>query len=91
MNTSSNHSPFESEQTFVNAENPWPGLASFREQDEHFFKGRGPDIEKLYSLVNRERLTVLFGVSGLGKSSLLQAGLFPRLRVENMLPVLINH
>lgn len=78
------------EQALVDEEHPWPGLASFREQDEGFFKGRDQDIEKLFALVNRERLTVLFGVSGLGKSSLLQAGLFPLLRQENILPVTIR-
>ena len=80
----------EAEQAIVDDEHPWPGLASFREQDEYFFKGRGPDIEELHGLVERERLTVLFGVSGLGKSSLLQAGLFPRLRMGNILPVYIR-
>jgi WD40 repeat protein len=55
----------------VDAENPWPGLAAFREAD-------------------RERLTILFGLSGLGKTSLLQAGLFPRLRDESILPVPIR-
>ncbi len=68
----------EPDQTLVDDKHPWPGLASFREQDKNYFKGREPDIEILLTLVNRERLTVLFGVSGLGKSSLLQAGLFPR-------------
>ena len=33
---------------------------------------------------------MLFGQSGLGKSSLLQAGLFPRLRAEGYLPVAIR-
>jgi WD40 repeat protein len=77
-------------QAIVDEEHPWPGLASFREQDAHFFKGRSSDIEKLFSLVNRERLTVLLGVSGLGKSSLLQAGLFPRLRQNQILPIAIR-
>ncbi len=79
-----------SEQTSVDAEHPWPGLASFREQDEQYFKGRGSDIEKMRMHVDRECLTVLFGVSGLGKTSLLQAGLFPRLRLEHIFPVYIR-
>src|SRR5262249_8020386 len=41
----------------------------------------------LFTRVKRERLTVLYGKSGLGKSSLLQAGLFPKLRAVAMLPV----
>lgn len=79
-----------SEQTVVDDEHPWLGLASFREQDEHYFKGRGSDIEKMRMHVDRDCLTVLFGVSGLGKSSLLQAGLFPRLRSEHIFPVYIR-
>jgi WD40 repeat protein len=74
----------------VDAENPWPGLASFREADRDFFFGRERETEELFRLVMRERLTVLFGLSGLGKTSLVQAGLFPRLREENVLPVLIR-
>ena len=80
----------QSDQDILDDEHPWPGLASFKEQDEHFFKGREADIEELYSLVNRERLTIIFAISGLGKSSLLQAGLFPRLRLERILPIIIR-
>jgi hypothetical protein len=71
----------------VDEENPWPGLESFRERDASFFRGRGAEVESLLQLVLRERLTILLGLSGLGKSSLLQAGLFPRLRDVGFLPV----
>ena len=71
----------------VDADNPWPGLASFREADSDLFFGRELDTQELLRLVLRERLTVLFGLSGLGKTSLLRAGLFPLLRHENVLPV----
>lgn len=74
----------------VNADNPWPGLLAFRETDQGYFQGRQTETEDLLRLVLRERLTVLFGLSGLGKSSLLQAGLFPRLRQENVFPVYIR-
>jgi hypothetical protein len=74
----------------VDAENPWPGLFSFREVDEPFFRGRKFESEALARLVARQRLSVLFGLSGLGKSSLLRAGLFPRVRPQNMLPVYIR-
>jgi WD40 repeat protein len=74
----------------LDADNPWPGLESFREQDALFFRGRSAAAEELLRLVRRERLTVLYSVSGVGKSSLLQAGLFPRLREERMLPVYIR-
>lgn len=77
-------------QVAINAENPWPGLESFREQDEGFFNGRKEEIEALLRRVRRDRVTVLRGLSGLGKSSLLQAGLFPRLRAEMYLPVYVR-
>ena len=41
-------------------------------------------------LVRRDTLTLLYGVSGLGKTSLLQAGFFPALRAEDYLPVPIR-
>jgi WD40 repeat protein len=76
--------------TSVNVDNPWPGLLTFHEADQDFFQGRKRETEELFRLVMRERLVVLFGLSGLGKSSLLQAGLFPRMRSENILPVYIR-
>src|SRR5437660_12083165 len=41
-------------------------------------------------MIRREVLTVLFGLSGTGKTSLLRAGVFPKLREENFLPVYIR-
>jgi WD40 repeat protein len=74
----------------VDAENPWPGLSAFREADRDFFQGRQVETDALHRLILRERLTVLFGLSGLGKTSLLQAGVFPRLREGNVFPVYIR-
>ena len=71
-------------------EHPWIGLAPFTESDHEFFAGRGDEIDELLRLVRRGTLTLLFGVSGLGKTSLLQAGLFPTLRAEDYLPVPIR-
>jgi hypothetical protein len=74
----------------VNADNPWPGLDSFQEQDRAFFCGREAEADELQRLVHRDSLGILFGPSGLGKTSLLQAGLFPRVRGESILPVSIR-
>ena len=74
----------------LDAQNPWPGLAAFTESQQEYFFGRNEDAADLYSCIRRERLTLLFGKSGLGKTSLLQAGLFPRLRAASMLPVYIR-
>jgi hypothetical protein len=74
----------------ADAQHPWIGLASFTEGDRSFFAGRGEEIDDLVRLVRRDTLTLLYGVSGLGKTSLVQAGLFPALREENFLPVPIR-
>jgi WD40 repeat protein len=71
-------------------ENPWPGLASFSESEHGFFFGRDRETQALLRLVRRETLTVLHGRSGLGKTSLLNAGLFPLLREEAWLPVYVR-
>jgi len=83
-------SPVPAGVSTVNTENPWPGLLAFREADQGYFQGRKAETEELFRLVMRERLSVLFGLSGLGKSSLLQAGVFPLLRREAIFPVYIR-
>ena len=74
----------------ADSQHPWIGLASFTEGDREFFAGRGEEIDELIRLVRRDILMLLYGVSGLGKTSLLQAGLFPALRTEDCLPVPIR-
>jgi WD40 repeat protein len=74
----------------VDPANPWVGLSTFTEEQHAFFHGRDAEIEELLRLLRREPLTVLFGLSGLGKSSLLRAGVFPALRSDGWLPVAIR-
>ena len=66
---------------------PWPGLESYTEDDAGLFYGRETETEELFRLLRREVLTVVFGPSGTGKTSLLQAGLFPRLASQHFFPV----
>jgi WD40 repeat protein len=74
----------------ADAENPWPGLATFTEDQAGLFHGRDAEIRDLTRRAERYALTVLFGQSGLGKSSLLQAGVFPRLRTSGYWPIYIR-
>src|SRR5687768_6321575 len=74
----------------VDRENPWPGLATFTEEQSSLFYGRDDEIRDLTRRAERNALTVLFGQSGLGKSSLLQAGVFPRLRASGYWPVYVR-
>jgi hypothetical protein len=77
-------------QVAIDDQNPWPGLGSFDEGAEQFFNGRRNESLELRRLVLNAPLTVLFGASGLGKTSLVQAGLFPVLRKEHFLPIYVR-
>jgi tetratricopeptide (TPR) repeat protein len=74
----------------VDPESPWLGLQSFSEQTQRYFFGRTAELQDLFERVVHKPLTVLFGQSGLGKTSLIHAGLMPRLREEALLPVIIR-
>ncbi len=74
----------------IDAANPWLGLASFTEETRQFFYGRDEEVAELARRVQRKLLTVLFGQSGLGKTSILRAGLVPRLRVQGYCPVYVR-
>ncbi|TAK43020.1 MAG: ATP-binding protein [Saprospiraceae bacterium] len=55
----------------------YPGVTPFSTEQQHIFFGRKQDTDELYRLLRREPLVVLYGKSGLGKSSLLNAGIIP--------------
>ncbi|MGW3117857.1 nSTAND1 domain-containing NTPase [Streptomyces sp. NPDC001107] len=61
---------------------PYRGLTRFEPDDRQLFFGRDRLVDELNRLVCDHRFAVLFGASGSGKSSLLRAGLIPRLRDE---------
>ncbi|MFB0620265.1 hypothetical protein [Streptomyces sp. AGS-58] len=65
------------------AEPPYRGLARFEPGDAGLFFGRDQLTDRLLELTRSRRFTALFGPSGSGKSSLLRAGLIPRLRTAN--------
>ncbi|MDY7092857.1 MAG: hypothetical protein SX243_07790 [Acidobacteriota bacterium] len=74
----------------VTFERPWLGLSPFTEETQRFFFGRDREIGELYERIRGTPLTVLYGQSGLGKTSLLGAGLIPKLRVEGYRPLLLR-
>ncbi len=59
---------------------PYKGLQPYTEEDRVFFFGRGRDTEIIASNLYAAPLTVLYGESGVGKSSVLLAGVVPLLR-----------
>ena len=82
--------PAEVTATAVDERNPWLGLASFTEETRAYFYGREDEVAELARRVQRKLLTVLFGQSGLGKTSILRAGLVPRLRSQGYCPVYVR-
>jgi tetratricopeptide (TPR) repeat protein len=77
-------------QPSVDEQHPWLGLASFTEETRGYFYGRDDEVAELARRVQRKLLTILFGQSGLGKTSILRAGIVPRLRVEGYCPVYVR-
>ncbi len=71
-------------------EHPWLGLESFQEETRAYFFGRDAEIDELHLRLRNLPLLILYGRSGLGKTSILKAGLIPRLREENQLPLLLR-
>ncbi|MBU6510111.1 MAG: hypothetical protein KGQ73_08015 [Gammaproteobacteria bacterium] len=78
------------DQVTLDPENPWLGLFSYTEATRAYFHGRDEEAAELARRVQGKLLTVLFGQSGLGKTSLLRAGLVPRLRNEGYCPVYVR-
>lgn len=74
----------------LDSQNPWLGLASFTEETRAYFHGRDEEVAELGRRVQRKLLTILFGQSGLGKTSILRAGIVPRLRPEGYCPVYVR-
>jgi WD40 repeat protein len=61
---------------------PYRGLLYFREEDAPFFFGRQAAVDKLVNAVQHEPFVAVVGASGSGKSSVVRAGLVPRLRSD---------
>jgi len=64
------------------AKSPFPGLRAFTEADADIFFGRGYETDALIQQVVASRVVAVVGASGSGKSSLVGAGLIPRLHAN---------
>ncbi len=69
---------------------PFMGLRSYEERNKEQFGGRDTEIRDLYSLVEGNRLTIVFGKSGIGKTSLIKAGLIPELQKNYFFPIYLR-
>lgn len=68
------------ESVYTEVDNPYKGLHAFGETDEDDFYGRDALVAELIAAVAEHRLVAVVGPSGIGKSSVVRAGLVPALR-----------
>jgi WD40 repeat protein len=62
---------------------PYKGLTPYTEEDAAFFFGREADTELVIGNLMSSRLTLHYGPSGVGKSSVLRAGVIRQLRDDS--------
>src|SRR5262245_18402066 len=67
-------------------ERPYPGIEAFSYADHPVFFAREEEAEKLLRMVTIYRSVLVFGRSGSGKSSVINAGFMPRALAEGMTP-----
>ena len=60
--------------------NPFVGLKPYTENESDFYFGRDEEVENLLNVLQKNKLLTLSGDSGAGKTSLIKAGLIPRLK-----------
>ena len=68
--------------------NPWLGLSTYQEGIRLY--GRDTEVSTLMDIVCNNLATVVFGRSGIGKSSLIHAGISPEIRKKGMMPIYIR-
>ena len=69
---------------------PFKFLDSYTKEDRAIFFGRDREIEELYQRVFESKLLLVYGVSGTGKSSLIQCGLANKFQETDWLPLIIR-
>lgn len=62
--------------------NPFPGIRPFTENESKFFFGRDSQIDALQQKLDNTHFVSVVGLSASGKSSLVKAGLMPRLKLQ---------
>src|SRR2546423_1134161 len=66
--------------TIPNEDCPWLGLRSIGEEQSNYFYGRDNDVDNIIAKLNRHNFLAVTSLSGIGKSSLVRAGLIPILK-----------
>ncbi|HMG15822.1 MAG TPA: ATP-binding protein, partial [Saprospiraceae bacterium] len=70
--------------------NPYKGLFQYTSKDEAYFFGREKETIDLMEMIKNNQLVILYGESGTGKTSLINAKLFPELKRKYYFPIYIR-
>ena len=70
--------------------NPYKELQSYTESDKEYFFGRKQEIEELLTMIHKHNIVGLFGESGTGKTSLVNAGLIPNFKNEGIITISVR-
>jgi hypothetical protein len=68
--------------TVTRPERPYPGLRPFEKEEWAIFFGRERMIDEVIARLAESRLVLIHGISGSGKSSLVRAGVLPKLALQ---------
>ena len=66
---------------------PFKFLDSYTKEDKDIFFGRDREIEEMYQKVFESKMLLVYGVSGTGKTSLINCGLANKFEDSDWLPV----
>jgi WD40 repeat protein len=69
---------------------PFKFLDSYSREDRDLFFGRDKEIEELHSRVFESRILIVYGISGTGKSSLINCGLANKFNDSDWLPIAVR-
>jgi hypothetical protein len=69
---------------------PFKFLDSFTKDDKDIFFGRDKEIEELHSRIFESKILLVYGISGTGKTSLINCGLANKFEESDWLPVFVR-
>ena len=72
------------------SKSPFKFLDSYTKEDKDIFFGRDREIEEMYQKVFESKMLLVYGISGTGKTSLINCGLANKFEDSDWLPVSVR-
>ena len=69
---------------------PFRFLDAYTKEDEDIFFGREDETDELYARIFLSNMLLVYGVSGSGKTSLIQCGLANKIKSTDWLPICVR-